>query len=224
MPECNYCGDSFDDDHAHLEHLRDEHESELGTIDKRRVRTELGSAEDDDGLPTGPVVLGIVLAVAVAIVGYVIFVHGAGSANGSGSGTVNGIEVAQTPDQPTQSEHGHGLINVTIDGQELDFSQSRFQRPREYAAFHFEGGDGRVWHKHASGVTLEYAMATLGIDVSEDTVTFDGTTYRDSDAGTNVTVTVDGEPVDPETYELSGVSEQNPQEGDFIRIIVTTDG
>ncbi|WP_340101929.1 hypothetical protein [Salinibaculum salinum] len=222
MPECNYCGASFEDDQSHLEHLRNEHEGELGTIDSRRVEAEFGTGDDNDGLPTGPVVLGIVLAVAVAIVGYVIFVHGAGGAGGAG--TVNGIDVAQTPGQPSQSEHGHGLINVTIDGQELDFSQSQFQRPQEFAAFHFEGGDGRVWHKHASGVTLEYAMATLGIDVSDDSVTFDGTTYRDSDTGTNVTVTVDGEPVGPETYELSGSSDQRPEQGDFIRIIVTTEG
>ena len=221
MPECNYCGDSFGDDQSHLEHLRDEHEEELGTIDRRRVEEEL-STSNDGGLPTGPVVLGIVLAVAIAIVGYVIFVHGAGGAGGAG--TVNGIDVAQTPGQPSQSEHGHGLINVTIDGQELDFSQARFQRPREFSAFHFEGGDGRIWHKHASGVTLEYAMATLGIDVSENSVTFDGTTYRDSDPGTNVTVTVNGEPVDPETYELSGTGDQSPEQGDFIRIIVTAEG
>jgi hypothetical protein len=223
MPECNYCGGSFEDDQSHLEHLRDEHEGELGTIDSRRVQEELGTSDDGGGLPTGPLVLGIVLAVAVAIVGYVIFVYGAGGSAGE-SGTVNDISVTQMPGQPTQSEHGHGLINVTIDGQELDFSQSRFQRPQEFSAFHFEGGDGRVWHKHAAGVTLEYAMATLGIDVSEDSVTFDGTTYRDSDAGTNVTVTVNGEPVNPETYELSGASDQSPQQGDFIRIIVTTEG
>lgn len=222
MPECNYCGDSFEDDQSHLEHLRDEHEGELGTIDSRRVKKELGTSDDGGGLPTGPLVLGLVLAVAIVIVGYVIFVHGASGSGGEG--TVNGIDVAQTPGQPTQSEHGHGLINVTIDGQELDFSQARFQRPREFSAFHFEGGDGRVWHKHASGVTLEYAMATLGIDVSEDSVTFDGTTYRDSDPGTNVTVTVNGEPVNPETYELSGASDQSPEQGDFVRIIVTTEG
>jgi hypothetical protein len=221
MPECDYCGDSFEGDHAYLEHLRAEHEGELGSIDRRRIEEELETT-DSDGFPTGPVVLGIVLAVAIAIVGYVIFVHGAGS--GGESGAVNDISVAQLPGQPTESAHGHGLVNVTIDGQELDFSQSRFQRPREYAAFHFEGGDGRVWHKHAPGVTLEYAMATLGIDVSEDSVTFDGTTYRDSDAGTNVTVTVNGEAVDPEQYELSGASDQNPQQGDFVRIFVTTEG
>ena len=75
MPDCSYCGESFDDDQAHLVHLREEHEGELGTIDKRRVDEEL-DPQDDGEFPTGPVVLGIVLAVAVAIVGYVIFIAG----------------------------------------------------------------------------------------------------------------------------------------------------
>jgi hypothetical protein len=215
MPNCSYCGASFDDDHEHLVHLREEHEGELGTIDGRRVEEELDDTGDDE-FPTGPAVLGIVLAVAVAIVAYVIFfVGGTG-----GSGMVNGIEVTQMPGERSESAHGHGFINVTIDGQELDFSTDEYQL--EADQFHFEGGDGEVWHKHASSVTLEFAMATLGIDVEKTSVTFEGTTYRDSDEGTNVTVTVDGTPVNPETYELEGADASNPQDGDYIRIIVTT--
>lgn len=216
MPECSYCGESFEDDHSHLVHLHEEHEGELGTIDRRRVEQELGAGDDEGEFPTGPVVLGIVFTVAIALVGYVIFVAG----GNSGNGTVNGINVAQQPGQVSESAHAHGYINVTIDGQTLDFSQSKYQVQAD--PFHFEGGDGDVWHKHAPGVTLEYAMATLDIDVSEDSVTFEGTTYRDSDPGTNVTVTVDGEPVTPSEYELEGASTDNAGQGDFIRIIVTT--
>ena len=215
MPGCSYCGESFNDDHAHLVHLREEHEGELGTIDRRRVEDEL-DPKDDGEFPTGPVVLGIVLSVAVAIVAYVIFLAG----GTGGSGTVNGVDVAQMPGQVSTDAHGHGYINVTIDGQELDFSQQQYQLQADQ--FHFEGGDGEVWHKHAPGVTLEYAMATLGMDVDENSVTFDGTTYRDSDPGTNVTVTVTGQPVTPETYELEGANTENPANGDYIRIIVTT--
>jgi hypothetical protein len=67
-------------------------------------------------------------------------------------------------------------------------------------------------------------MATLGIGVSEDTVVFDGTVYRESDPGTNVTVEVDGEPVDPQTYVLQGGADSRPERGDSIRIVVGTDG
>lgn len=218
MADCDYCGDSFEDEQTYLEHLAATHEGELGAIDKRRV-AEAVDTGDDGGLPTGPLVLGGVLLFAAAVVAYVLV----GVNGGGGSGVVNGFDVDQTPGQVSQGEHGHGLINVTIAGEELDFSRAEFQRPRQFAAFHFEGGDGRVWHKHASGVTLEYAMATLGIGVSEGTVTYNGTTYSDSDDGTTVTVAVGGESVTPSTYELAGASDRSPEDGDFIEIVVTTD-
>jgi len=219
MPDCDYCGDTFEDEQAYFEHLAAVHEGELGAIDRRRVEANVDTG-DGAGLPTGPLVLGGVLLFAAAVVGYVLF----GLNGASGGTTVNGFTVTQSPGQISSGAHGHGLINVTIAGEEIDFSQPRYQRPGEFRAFHFEGGNGRVWHKHASGVTLEYAMATLGIGISEDTVTVDGTTYRESDAGTNVTVTVNGDPVDPATYELAGASDENPQAGDFIKIVVETDG
>jgi len=219
MPECSYCGENFDDEQSYLEHLRDDHEGELGTIDQRRVDEELDSS-DDGGVPTGPLVLGIVLAVSLVLVGYVIFVHGSGG--GGDANTVNGIEVAQTPGT-AGAVHEHGLINVTVDGEQIDFSRAEYQNPREYDAFHFEGGDGRIWHKHAEGVTLEYALATLDIGVTENSVTIDGTTYDGAEPDTTVNVTVNGEPVVPASYELQGTSEESAEEGDFIRIVVTTD-
>ena len=218
MRECDYCGDSFDDEESLLEHLQTDHEGELGAIDRRRVEEALDS--DDDELPTGPIVLGVVLGVSVLIGAYVVFAGGAG-VEGE---TINGIDVDQTPGEVSEAAHGHGTINVTVEGERIDFGDPDYQRPREFGAFHFEGGDGRVWHKHADGVTLEYAMATLGIDVSRDSVAIDGETYRDSDAGTSVTVTVDGEPVDPARYELQGAGVADAADGDTIRIVVTTDG
>jgi len=217
MPECDYCEETFEDERSHLEHLGTDHEEELGAIDRRRVDEAVG--DDDGGLPTGPLVLGVVLGVSVLIGGYVVFAGGSG-----GGGTVNGIAVAQTPGAVSEAAHEHGTIRMTVDGERVDFGDPEYQRPREFGAFHFEGGDGRVWHKHASGVTLEYAMATLGIEVSAEAVTVDGETYRDSDPGTNVSVTVDGEPVDPATYELEGASAADAAGGDTIRIAVTTDG
>mgnify|MGYP000029455612 FL=1 len=218
MPDCDYCGDTFEDEQTYLEHLAETHGDELGAIDRRRVSERVGP-DDDEGLPTGPLILGGVLLIAIAVVAYVLF--GLGGAGGPSA--VNGIDIAQTPGQVTQSAHAHGLINVTVAGEQIDFSQPEYQRPREFAAFHFEGGNGRVWHKHADGVTLEYAMATLGIDVASDAVTIDGTTYRNSDPDTSVSVTVNGESVDPTSYELAGTSDQNPEAGDGIKIVVTTE-
>ncbi len=225
MPDCNYCGEAFDDEAAHLRHLRDEHEGELGAIDQRRVEQELD--DGDGGLATGPLVLGIVLLAAVLVVVYVVVFVGGGegspateTAADGDAGEASLAEVAQTPGA-MGSAHEHGTIEVVIDGQRVDFSRQQYQLAAD--RFHFEGGEGRVWHKHATGVTLEWAMATLDIGVSEDTVVFEGTVYRDSDPGTNVTVEVNGESVDPQTYVLEGVDAANADQGDNIRIVVETD-
>jgi len=225
MPECNYCGDTFDDETAELRHLQEEHEGELGAIDQRRVEEE--SDDGDSGLATGPLVLGVVILAAVLVVVYVVFFVGGGGGSPATETTANGdageaslAEVAQTPGA-MGSTHEHGTIEVVIDGQRIDFSRQEYQLAAD--RFHFEGGEGRVWHKHATGVTLEWAMATLDIGVSENIVVFEGTVYRDSDPGTSVTVEVNGEPVDPQTYVLSGVDAANADQGDTVRIVVETD-
>ena len=223
MPDCDYCGAALDDEEAELRHLSDEHEGELGAIDQRRVEAELD--EGDGGVATGPLVLGVVLLAALLVVVYVVvFVGGEGSpatetAAEGDAGEASLTEVGQTPG-PAGTTHEHGTIEVVIDGQRLDFSRQEYQLRAD--RFHFEGGEGRVWHKHATGVTLEWAMATLDIGVSEDTVVFEGTVYRDSDPDTSVTVEVNGEPVDPQTYVLDGVDAANADQGDSVRIVVET--
>lgn len=205
MPDCDYCGASFDSESARDDHLRAEHADELGPIDERR----LGLTEsDDDGIGAAPVALGLVLVAAIAIVAYVLFGVGGG---GPGPYNVSGYQVQQTPTgEPFQGVHYHGPIVVTIDGERLDFSRQRYQLQDQ--AFHFENGNGQRWHVHATGVTLEYGMATLGIGVADDAVTFNGTTYTDGE-NANVTVAVDGNDVDPSSYVL--------QDGDQVRIAVT---
>lgn len=199
MPECSYCGESFDSEGAELDHLRAEHADELGPIDRRRVGLEDG---DEGGLPTGPIALGVVLVAAVAVVGYVVFAGGGGETSGG----------------PTNigSVHYHGTINMTVTGERVDFGRPTYQRPQANPAFHFEGGDGTQWHAHAQGVTLAYAMGTLGINVTDSTVEFEGRTYRDGSAGTTVIVAVNGNDVDPSRYVL--------QRGDHVRIVVRREG
>ena len=215
MPSCKYCEASFDDEDAYHSHLAAEHEDELSRIDRRRIQGA-DTGDDSSEFPTGPAILVGVIGFALLLVLYVLFFMG-----GSGSGTVNGIGVSQTPTQ-VGATHLHGPINVTVDGQQIDFSQSRYQRPREFPAFHFEGGEGDNWHGHAQGITLEYAMATLGIDVTESSVSVDGTTYRDSSEEWSVSVEVNGQSVDPSTYVLSGPGNaNNAQQGDRIEIVVT---
>lgn len=205
MPDCDYCGDSFASEDAYHSHLRGEHADELGPIDRRRVGV---SDDDGEGIEAGPIALGAVLVVAVALVGYVIFFTGGGGAGESS--TVNGIEVAQTPTGAAGQVHVHGSIEMTVTGERVDFSRQEYQLQAD--PFHFEGGDGDRWHVHAPGVTLEYAMATLGIELDPGAVTYGGTTYEDGD-GYEVTIAVNGNSVDPATYVLA--------DGDSVRIAVS---
>lgn len=208
MPECNYCGESFESEETYLEHLHADHdESELSRIDRRRVANHVGDEEEGE-FPTGPAIIGGVLLLTVGVIVYVVFFLniGGGSGPAAASGSIGDVE--QTP-YGYRSVHQHGTIDVVIDGNALDFSQEQYQLRDD--AFHFENGNGQRWHKHSKGVTLEYGMSTLGIGVTDSSVTFQGTTYQESDANTNVTVTVNGDDIDPSSYVL--------QPDDHIRIV-----
>jgi sulfur carrier protein ThiS len=197
--ECGHCGASFDDEKVYLNHLRDEHSDELGPIEQRRVAN---LESDDDGAPNaavyGAVLGGLLLA---GLLAYLLFFSGGGGANETNTNDL-------TQPQNVGAVHYHGTIDATIDGQELDFSRQQFQL--EADAFHFENRDGEQWHVHADRVTLAYAMQTLGIDVTNGTVAYDGTTYGD-DPNETAIVEVDGESVNPTEYVL--------QQGDHVRIV-----
>jgi hypothetical protein len=201
VPDCRHCDAAFEDDDAYAAHLEAEHADELGAIDRRRIAAHAESNERSS--PVAPLVIGIVVlgGVAVLVAAWLAFAGGSGG----------GVDAAQEP-TAVGSVHYHGAIEVTVAGETVDFSRDQFQYQDD--AFHFENGDGSQWHAHAQGVTLEYAMGTLGFDVTQDSVTYDGTTYRDGADGTSVTVTVDGDPVVPREYVL--------QESDRIRIVVET--
>ena len=205
MPDCDYCGESFDDESAYVAHLQAEHVGELGPIDQRRIESTTESGDGDDGIAAAPIALGALGVVVAAVVVYVTFFAGSG-----------GREAAVAGQDPSNvgSVHYHGSMTMTVDGDRVDFSQSRYQLQSD--AFHFEDGNGERWHGHAEGVTLEYAMSSLDIDVADSTVAFQGTTYRENDSGTSVIVEVNGESIVPRDYVL--------QEGDSVRIAVEQSG
>jgi len=108
-----------------------------------------------------------------------------------------------------EQQHIHGDMTVTVDGEAVDFSRSRYQSNDRY--FHFEGGVGEYWHSHSANLTLEYALDSLnGVDYAEDSLTVNGTTYDESTK--TVTYEVDGEAVDPADYHL--------KDGDDVTITV----
>jgi len=200
MPECEYCGESFDDEAGLLEHMGERHEGELGRIDQRRVAQHHG--DSDAGLPP-TVIYGVVGVVLVGIV-------------------LGGVYAAITVFDGSAPErvHEHGTINMTVDGERMAFSSSQYTSPTD---FHFHGS-GPVWHMHPQDpgrLTLAEAMDRLGIEVTEDRVTVEGETYRADDPATEVVVEVDGESVDPTEYELHGeAATSDAEQGDHVRIVV----
>jgi len=197
MEECDYCSESFEGEQAYVNHLEAEHMDELGPIDRRRVGADEG---EDSGLPVGPLALALVIGATVAIVAYVTFFTGGSGGSGTAGGDVGAAG----------SAHYHGTIEMVVLGERVDFSQREYQLQAD--RFHFEGGDGTQWHAHATGVTLDFAMESLGIEVTRTSVTYEGTTYRGSGDQYDVRVTVNGDRVDPEEYVL--------QRGDRVRIVV----
>lgn len=217
MERCSYCDASFESESALLDHLADEHDDELGRIDRRRV--------DDRGpgrtIPVGRLAIGVVgigLLLGALLAVYLVL-----GSNGGG-GPPPGVDATITP-HSYGTIHEHGLMVAEIDDERLDFaSDERFILADDY--FHFHGGDN-VWHIHGRDVTLEYALATLGIAYDGERLTFDGETYDGTDPGTTVSVTVNGESVDPTSYRLQGVgpvSEARAGGGDTIEILVEHEG
>lgn len=208
MHDCPHCEESFDSERASLQHRRAAHPEQFGSVDRRRL--EQLAAPDDGGISTTALLLaGLALAV-VGIVVYVTFFL-------SGSTADSDVAAATTPTN-LGGAHTHGTMDVVVLGDAVDFSQQQYQLRAQ--AFHFEGGEGRVWHVHAERVTLEWAMASLGIEVTESSVTYQGTTYTDGEEYA-VSVTVNGQPVDPSTHVLDGVADTaNVAQGDQVRIVV----
>ena len=116
MVECDYCDASFEDEDSYLAHLRDAHEGELGSIDQRRVEELEG--DEGSGVPTGPVVLGLVLVVALGLVAYVTVFAGSGGANADIPNRGDQSVISQV-----QTEPSSGNQHVE-EGSELNFSKT----------------------------------------------------------------------------------------------------
>ena len=100
--------------------------------------------------------------------------------------------------------HDHGTLDIVVDGQTLDLVQPRYHDL--HPQFHVHEGSGNLWHHHPSALTsildfepmtLEEAFDAMQMEATVDTFTLHGTTFDDADPDTSVTITVDGDPVDP---------------------------
>jgi len=213
MTDCEYCSESFADEESYLAHLESEHEGELSAIDQRRV--EDVSTDETSG-SIGMVVIAVVMLGSFAVVGYVAFFSGGGSGQ----------------DGPHGSAHEHGTIAIEVDGERLNLLKPTLSNQNNQH-FHSHGGEDRIepglflWHKHSQGVSLKFALGTYGIDVSDDgsEITIGNETYDDSDPNTEVDILVNGESVEPGSYDISGVEVSGARagDGDDIRVEIQTE-
>ena len=116
-----------------------------------------------------------------------------------------------------------GTITIVVDREPVDLSADRFQA--EHAAdhsidFHFHEFDDYWYIEGTRRVTLGEGIDLLphfGYDHhdGEHILVVDGTEYRSADAAVEIQFFVNGELLDPTTYEL--------YDGDAIRIEVHVD-
>lgn len=212
--DCPYCGDSVPDE-SYERHLRRNHADELTPIDRRRVGPRSDSTSSRSLVLYAS--LGSILVLFAFGYALVFLVDDPAT------------DTAAVQPDPTTPVHEHGRITVQYDGTTVDFSEQQYLEADDCFHFHADGdaaesaGDGtRVWHTHCGDVTVEYALATLGMEVTADSATIEGQQFSTAD-GDEIRVTVDGEPVDPRTYVLDGVEPVDAASdgaGDDVRVVV----
>ncbi len=203
---CAYCGETVPEE-DYDDHLRRAHAEELTAIDSRR----LGPPRERTNARSLALYAGVGIVVAVFALGYGLVFLGADD---------GGSTAAVEPDTTTLI-HEHGQLSVQYDDTTVDFNQPQYIEAD--SCFHFHAyDDAAVWHTHCEDVTIEYALETLGMTVTAETFAVDGQEF-DADAGDEISVTVDGEPVDPQEHVLEGVdSVDDAREGagDTVEIVV----
>ncbi|SIS18113.1 hypothetical protein [Natronorubrum thiooxidans] len=208
MTTCPYCGEPVSDD-AYDAHLERAHAEELTPLDRRRV----GATADESSHRERAVYVGAGLLLAVFVVGYAAIFFSGGSIDTS----------AVVEPDPSAPIHEHGTITVQYDDTVVAFDDPEHIERDD--CFHFHGhDDAAIWHAHCSDVTLEYALETLGMDLTAEQFTVDGQTFDEAD-GDTVSVTVDGEDVDPQTYVLEGVESVDDAangDGDHVEVVATS--
>ncbi|MFA9428485.1 hypothetical protein [Natronorubrum sp. A-ect3] len=208
MTTCPYCGDSVPD-HRYGGHLERVHADELTAIDRRRVDLT------EDGSNRRPLLLyaGAGIVLVLFVIGYAAVFLGPGTAASS---------AAIQPD-PSAPIHEHGTLTVQYDETVVAFDDPELTERDN--CFHFHDHDnGEIWHAHCADVSIEYALETLDMDVTAESATIDGQTFDEAD-GDTVSVTVNGEDVDPQEYILEGVEsvdDATDGAGDHVEIVVTS--
>ncbi|MBM3898219.1 MAG: hypothetical protein FJ358_06840 [Thaumarchaeota archaeon] len=109
---------------------------------------------------------------------------------------------------PLNSAHYHADWALYINGAPVTINQTKWQLKSEYV--HMEGGISTI-HMHAVNVPLEYFFNSLGMRLTETSLTFDGTTYN-NEGDKKVRTFVNGK-------EVSDLTKYVPKSMDKILIV-----
>ena len=87
---------------------------------------------------------------------------------------------------PLGSAHEHAAFLVKVNGQNIDFSQPKYQVQSDY--IHVENGDGTTLHRHSTNVTFADFLKSINMDIDRKNnclVFTNGTKYCDNDDDDN---------------------------------------
>lgn len=217
--DCDHCDASFDTKRDRLSHALDEHDDELSSHDRDSLKRELNRLESQAPDTTG---LAQYRTLGIAVVAVLALVGGGYGLVSAGVITVNTDPASSTGNVTLGapgSTHEHTQFTVTIEGERVDFARPQYQVGQTQNRYvHFEGGDGVTIHKHATGVTVAYALDTLGFTINDTCLSapqdseWGGETFCE-DPG-SLTTTVGGSEVDPANAVIN--------DGQPIRVTYTT--
>jgi hypothetical protein len=87
------------------------------------------------------------------------------------------------------SSHEHALFFLNVEGEEVNFTQRRYQLQSNYV--HLENFKPHIVHKHTENVSWEYFLDTIDVNVNQSCVSF-----KDRTECGNASVIINGEASD----------------------------
>src|ERR687898_1497093 len=91
------------------------------------------------------------------------------------------------------SAHTHAAFLVKVNGQNIDFSQPKYQVQTDY--IHVENGDGTTLHRHATNVTFADFLKSIKMDIDKKNnclVFTNGTEYCDDNNNNKLRTFING--------------------------------
>lgn len=178
--ECPECKKKFDTTDAMNQHKNDKHLKPQATAVARKPK-----------LTSGKILTYGTILFVIAGIGYLFFWALTGSLSPS-----TGIG-------PAGSTHIHQDFKVYINGNPIDFSQGKYQKPHLNAKVHLEGWDGDLIHKHATGVTMGFFLKSVSISFDKNCLAIDTGENYCNDGDSTLKFYINGKPnPEWENYDL----------------------